>query len=540
MSKTSVWTAAVGLGLCLSGPECLAAGPYTETVQVVTSAPASSAPAATAVVGAGMKLVGGGVRTNFNGFGSLLTVSYPYSPTSWAAAAKDHLSPDPSTVTTYAVGINDPTDDWEVGVFPSPPSAVASHPVATANLPAGQNWVLTGGGCVDNWAPSGAWGNLLTASFPSSNISWECRGKDHSVASPAAITAFVIGIRPKRAGIPLPTVQITTATSAVADLPEVVAPTVPGALVTGGGALAAPSDPNGAGQLLTGTYPEVNATGTIVGWHARSKDHAVVSPGTVTAFAVNVTFPQVAFAPIALTQATVMVAPPNPAISSLSVANGQPKDLITIYGSGFGEAGGTVHFVLGPGIDVPATIIPVWHDTHIDVNVPEKYGIAAPYAGLVYVVRKGDTAQSLPKSFEFDPAYELVELPWPGDLAKAIFRAPNNFGFTAQPPIVPHCTYGFQGGPCRWAEDKNWLFGWKADDEYYVGQNLVNGWTVADVQIRISSGYFPEDTAASIANSPIGSNSPHVVIHCWANPGPAYLDYYVRIWIRGPKGVPPF
>ena len=296
------------LAMVLPGSACLAATPYSTTIPIVTSASASSAPIATVSVlvpgvtasGTGtLKLVGGGARTNYSGFGSLLTQSYPSSPTSWTAVAKDHLSADPATITAYVVGINDPTDDWDVGIFQSQPSAVANHPSASASLPAG--YVLTGGGCVDNWVPTGAMGNLLTASYPTlppppAPPTWECRGKDHSVASPASLVAYVIGIRPKRAGIPMPSVQITTATSAAADLPEVVAAAVPGAIVTGGGAAAAPTDPSGWGQLLTGTYPEINAAGAVVGWHARSKDHAVVSPGTVTAYAINLTVP-VAAAP---------------------------------------------------------------------------------------------------------------------------------------------------------------------------------------------------------------------------------------------------
>ena len=140
---------------------------------------------------------------------------------------------------------------------------------------------------------------MLTASFPSSTTTWECRGKDHGVAGPAAITAFVVGIRPKRAGIQLPLVRITTATSTVSSHPDVVASGVPGWIVTGGGALASSADPTGWGDLLTASYPVV-VTGTSIpmGWRAVAKDHAVASPGTVQAFAVSLGFPVAAEWPV--------------------------------------------------------------------------------------------------------------------------------------------------------------------------------------------------------------------------------------------------
>jgi hypothetical protein len=484
------------------------------------------------------KLVGGGARTNYSGFGSLLTQSYPSSLTAWTTVAKDHLSADPATVTSYAIGINDPTGDWQVGIFPSQPSSVSSHPSASASLPAG--YVLTGGGCVDNWAPTGAAGNLLTASYPTlppgGQATWECRGKDHSVASPAAITAFVVGIRPTRPGIPLPIVQITTATSAVAELPEVVAPVVPGATVTGGGAAAAPVDPNGWGQLLTGTYPEIDASGTVTGWHAKSKDHMVASQGTVTAFAINVIFQ----APTSSSGATAASAPPT--ITSLSRPNGQPSDPITIFGSGFGEAGGFVHFVVGPGIDIAATTIAAWHDTRIDLNVPARDGIATPYPGIVYVTRTGSRAQSLPASFEFDPAYDLVELPMP--------PPPNAIG-------GPDSTYFDRGGTTygwRWDNTVGWIaspgasqfnitfFGYAGFDEFFVTKRLINGWTVADAQVIVNPptntyGNAPGTAGAYIAVSMIGTNSPYLKVRYWQQAS-CMTFYRPRIWVRGPKGVP--
>jgi vibriolysin len=50
---------------------------------------------------------------------------------------------------------------------------------------------LSGGGALDDWSGNG---NLLTASFPN-GAGWSAAGKDHEVASPAALTAYAIGLK---------------------------------------------------------------------------------------------------------------------------------------------------------------------------------------------------------------------------------------------------------------------------------------------------------------------------------------------------------
>src|SRR5262249_12335144 len=190
----------------------------------------------------------------------------------------------PVSITAFAIGIADPADEWEVIVRESR-SPVSAQPVATASLPPG--YAMTGGGCLDDWRPSwrpgerlpfpGPAGNLLTGPFPLSGSSWECRGQEHGAASPASIVAYVIGIRPKRAGVPLPEVRITSATSELGAHVTAIAPAVSGFVITGGGAVTggAPvrlistptaepirprdpaSPPPAQGQLLTATFPEV-------------------------------------------------------------------------------------------------------------------------------------------------------------------------------------------------------------------------------------------------------------------------------------------
>jgi len=64
-------------------------------------------PAAVATVAPGFALTGGGAEVHWNGAGNLLWKLEPATsldPT-FSAASKDHIDPDPSTITAYALGI---------------------------------------------------------------------------------------------------------------------------------------------------------------------------------------------------------------------------------------------------------------------------------------------------------------------------------------------------------------------------------------------------------------------------------------------------
>jgi hypothetical protein len=260
-------------------------------VQWVKTGTTSEAPTSVAQTGAAQKLVGGGARANWATQGLLLTSTQPDVPGSnnWVAAAKDHLAAEAGTVTAFAIGLLDTTDDWDVGIF-NATGAMSETPVATVSLPAG--YTITGGGCTDNWRTSPAsMGSLLTASYPLSTTTWQCAGKSHGASSPASVTAFIIGIRPKRAGIPAPQVQITSASSTIAAHPEATAPAIPGFVVTGGGAVATTPNVSDRGQLLTASSPTMaGPLNTVAGWYAASKDHQFSSPGMVQAFAINLRF----------------------------------------------------------------------------------------------------------------------------------------------------------------------------------------------------------------------------------------------------------
>lgn len=267
----------------------LDAGAQTTTV-IEAKSPAAAHPSQSAPIGTGQKLIGGGAYVQWTGAGNLLTAIAPAGG-AWLASAKDHGLSDPASVTAYAIALKDPNDAFEI-VVKETTGSLAAHPTASVSAPAG--YVMAGGGCKVNWATSpDAMGNMLTASFPSSETTWECRAKDHAYPSPATVTAYVVALKPRNLVTPMPRVHIDKATSASTAHPSVsVQPTRPGAVVTGGGArVEADYAPGLApGQLLTRSAPSFDAGRTPTGWMADAKDHLVTSPGPVTAYVVSLEF----------------------------------------------------------------------------------------------------------------------------------------------------------------------------------------------------------------------------------------------------------
>ena len=92
---------------------------------------------------------------------------------------------------------------------------LAQHPSVELDLPQGHK--IIGGGATDHWSGQG---NMLTASYPRSTTSWFAAGKDHEVASPATISAFVLAIEDPQNEWD---VVIASETSAPAAHPQAVA-----------------------------------------------------------------------------------------------------------------------------------------------------------------------------------------------------------------------------------------------------------------------------------------------------------------------------
>jgi len=132
---------------------------------------------------------------------------------------------------------------------------------------------MTGGGAKVNWTSAG---NLLTASYPIDQYSWEARNKDHMIVSPAAITVYAIGIRRRDGGTILES-RIFKYSGPKAQHPSVSVE--PGFLLTGGGARV---NWTGVGNILTSSYSAGDGT-----WNASSKDHSFADSATITAYAIG-------------------------------------------------------------------------------------------------------------------------------------------------------------------------------------------------------------------------------------------------------------
>jgi hypothetical protein len=235
---------------------------------VVTTATSGQASHPEALAGpnrSGLKLIGGGGHVDYgNGAGAMLTGSYPYGDNSWKASAKDHLQASPSTVTAYAIYLNDPDDIWEVHMVPAKSDKPSNRPEATAELPPG--FELTGGGGMVDWAGPGI---MLTASGPEkSRNSWTVRGKDHLQGDSGNAKAWVFGIRPRNGAKFSPSQVVPKFTQGGHPALEDGPPRPPGEVLIGGGAAVSWVGPGG---MLTSTSFAGQPQDQV--WRARAKDH---------------------------------------------------------------------------------------------------------------------------------------------------------------------------------------------------------------------------------------------------------------------------
>ncbi|MEO6195724.1 MAG: hypothetical protein ABIS20_22100 [Thermoanaerobaculia bacterium] len=218
------------------------------------------------------KIIGGGAFDHWNKPGNLLTAAYPKGLHSWFAAGKDHEDVSPSSITAFAIAVHDPKDEWDVIIKPET-SNPAAHPQAVATLPGG--YTLTGGGAFVDWRGAG---NLLTASFPNNESTWEARSKDHDISDPSRITAYVIGMKHRAGAIELKsTIKCSVGSSEPHPKAQVCLDS--GWILSGGGAF---DNWNGEGNLLTASYPQGLC------WLAAGKDHKRPSPASITAYAVGI------------------------------------------------------------------------------------------------------------------------------------------------------------------------------------------------------------------------------------------------------------
>ncbi len=232
----------------------------------------ASWPTAEVTVPEGYKMIGGGARVNWTGFGNLLTACYPTSFDTWHAAAKDDEVSSPADIDIWAIAIHDPRDEFEV-VIDHVESIPQDHPDATGS--ARDGFQLVGGGVQAHWNGPG---QLLTASCPIGQGAWRGMSKDHLKAEINTITTYVISMRPRNGGLLVP-IHIRQITTDRAEHPEGECPTSDDCRLIGGGAQV---NWTGVGNLLTASYP------TQTSWVAKAKDHEVADPATLTIYAIGI------------------------------------------------------------------------------------------------------------------------------------------------------------------------------------------------------------------------------------------------------------
>jgi hypothetical protein len=149
-------------------------------------------------VAPGFIVVGGGAYADYgSGAGALLTETRPLDEklTTWVASSKDHLFPCPHTLSVYAVGLRlrdrrgSPIPRSELLQYfrlNQSTSAIGSHVHSESLIP--RRLFRLGGGARVNY--SGA-GNLLVRSVPTPE-GWAALSMDHTVVSPASLTAYTI------------------------------------------------------------------------------------------------------------------------------------------------------------------------------------------------------------------------------------------------------------------------------------------------------------------------------------------------------------
>lgn len=233
-----------------------------------------------------MIAIGGGAEATIMPYGALLTASYPNSELSaWLASSKDHNLPNPHKLKVYAIGLkiegmsrDQLLQHIHVG---RDESGMAQHPEASESVPPG--YLLVSGGFYVNWLdfnPKG--GNLATASFPETALSWKARSKDHVVVSRANLTVYAIGIKES---LPVGKIErsIQTKDSAHAQHPRATSDVLPGFALCGGGAEV---HWTGVGNLLWQLRPTTESSNQ--DFAAGSKDHEFDSPATLTVYSIGI------------------------------------------------------------------------------------------------------------------------------------------------------------------------------------------------------------------------------------------------------------
>lgn len=213
--------------------------------------------------------------------------------------------------------------------------------------------------------------------------------------------------------------------------------------------------------------------------------------------------------------------PTQPSISGFDRVEGEPVQAVLVSGAGFRQPL-EVHFIWSGGKDDCGNILSSG-DTQILVEIPDFSGIASPFNGQIYVKSVGQSSDL--KAFRFIPATEYKTLDIneydTNKVAKFIQGdGDDNVGFGPEIKGV-HFGSGFTGH--------------KNEDEYFMNVRLQNNWVVDYIEFRDS--HDPGEADSGIWESHEGTDSPYVKVHWWDTPMYDWLDYYLTVHVRGPRGT---
>jgi hypothetical protein len=198
-----------------------------------------------------------------------------------------------------------------------------------------------------------------------------------------------------------------------------------------------------------------------------------------------------------------------------------------INGSGFGDEGGEVHFMIGPGKDLIAPAGVVWRNDQIFATVPDATTVPS-FNGTIYIIRITDKKLSNLMAFRFDPTLEMREI------HATIDRV------LAWPFIV--------SSPANLIERSsvNFFAGFKGNDVLFGNSRLKNGWIADDAFVQCEQQKYVIlnfcDGGAYVWETRRGTDWPYLNVRWWLDPAPfasySHLYYTFSVRIIGPKGLP--
>lgn len=214
-----------------------------------------------------------------------------------------------------------------------------------------------------------------------------------------------------------------------------------------------------------------------------------------------------------------------PVLTQLNLTEGEPGDPILITGTGFTDAT-EVYFRIDMGAPRKATST-TWDSTRIAAVVPEATGVP-DFTGAVFL-RDGN-AQSGLREFRFQARRKVIP-----------FLATSLTDYRLWQNQHDHCT---PRGSQILASHSGWLAGGRGDDTFFERLQLESGWVVERVALDLPGG--PDNSGllwgARIVESRPGTSSPYVKVHSFYSPWymgvTGGVQYFLRIFLRGPEGVP--